>query len=334
MFRPRRAAAWLWLFVGLAVSLPAAAQQQEPISPLPLDASVDAQGKKLDARKVALGEKLFHDKRLSKDGSISCASCHDLAAGGADAPERAMSRGVGGAQGVVNAPTVFNARYNFRQFWDGRAASLAEQVAGPVHNPVEMATNWPDVIAKLGQDSALVQQFQAIYPDGVQGKNIQDAIAAFEMTLTTPNARFDQWLRGDKAALTAEEQEGYRLFKSYGCVACHQGQNIGGNMYQTFGVMGGYFTARGHPTEADKGRFNITRNPDDMYVFKVPSLRNVAVTPPYFHDGAARTLEQAVDVMFRYQLGRDAPPGDKALIVKFLRTLTGQYQGRPLAAPP
>jgi cytochrome c peroxidase len=316
------------LLAGLAA--PAAAQQ-EPISPLPVDASVDNAGKKLDARKVALGGKLFPDRRLSKDNSIACASCHNLATNGADLPDRPVSLGVGGAKGSVNSPTVFNSRYNFRQFWDGRAANLVEQAAGPVHNPVEMASSWPEVLAKLNADGALVAEFKAIYPDGVQGKNIQDALATFQMTLTTPNSRFDKWLRGDKSALSAEEQKGYQLFKSYGCIACHQGQNAGGNMYQIFGVMGGYFAARGNPTEADNGRFNVTKNPADRHMFKVPSLRNVALTPPYFHDGTARTLEQAVDVMFRFQLGRTAPDADKALIVKFLHTLSGEYQGRPLA---
>ncbi|MDR2240404.1 MAG: cytochrome-c peroxidase [Zoogloeaceae bacterium] len=313
----------------LTAPLPVAAQQ-EPLSPLPLDNSVDNQGKKLDPRKVALGDKLFHDPRLSKDNTISCASCHNLATNGADASDRPLSFGVGGAKGVVNSPTVFNSRYNFRQFWDGRAANLVEQVVGPIHNPIEMATNWPEVIAKLNKDSALVAQFQAIYPDGVQGKNIQDAIAAYEMTLTTPNARIDKWLRGDKGALSADELKGYQLFKSYGCIACHQGANVGGNMYQIFGVMNGYFAARGNLTEADNGRFNVTKNPADKHMFKVPSLRNAAVTPPYFHDGTAQTLEQAVDVMFRFQLGRTAPPEEKALIIKFLHTLTGEYKGKPL----
>jgi cytochrome c peroxidase len=330
-----RLLAWRTTLTAVLLTLGAAwtpAQaQQEPISPLPLDSSTDALGKKIDARKIALGSKLFADTRLSRDGSISCASCHHLAAAGADAPDRPVSLGVGGAKGAVNTPTVFNARYNFRQFWDGRAATLAEQADGPVNNPVEMATNWPDVVAKLGRDSALTAQFKAIYPDGVQARNIQDTLAAYQMTLTTPNARFDKWLRGDKGALTADELKGYQLFKSYGCIACHQGQNIGGNMYQVFGVMGGYFAARGRLTEADNGRFNVTKNPVDKHMFKVPSLRNVAVTPPYFHDGSAQTLEQAVEVMFRYQLGRSAPAEDKALIARFLRTLTGEFQGKPLA---
>jgi cytochrome c peroxidase len=281
--------------------------------------------------KVALGDKLFHDPRLSKDNSIACASCHNLSINGADVPNRPVSLGVGGASGAVNSPTVFNVRYNFRQFWDGRAANLAEQATGPVNNRVEMASSWPEVVAKLNSDSALAAQFQAIYPDGVQSKNIQDVLATYQMTLTTPNARFDKWLRGDKGALTADEQKGYQLFKSYGCIACHQGANVGGNMYQIFGVMNGYFAARGNPTEADNGRFNVTKNPADKHMFKVPSLRNVAITPPYFHDGTAQTLEQAVEVMFRFQLGRTAPPEDKSLIVKFLHTLTGEYQGRPLA---
>lgn len=305
-------------------TLPAMAQVEEPIKPIPLEV-------KLDPKKVALGEKLFHDKRLSKDNSVACVSCHSLSTGGVD--RQPVSTGIGGEKGPINAPTVFNSGFNFRQFWDGRANSLEEQVVGPVHNPKEMGSNWQEVLGKLSKDSALAAQFKDAYSDGLQAKNIQDAIAVFERSLTTPNARFDKYLRGDKTALTAEELKGYQLFKSYGCVACHQGVNAGGNMFQVFGVMGDYFAKRGNVTEADLGRFNVTKNPADKYMFKVPSLRNVAMTAPYFHDGSAKTLSDAVDVMFRYQLGRPAPQGDKDYIVKFLHTLTGEYKGKSLDAP-
>lgn len=314
----------LALGIGLAAAAVGAhAQLDEPIKPLPLDV-------KADARKVALGAKLFSDRRLSGDNSVACVSCHNLGEGGAD--RLALSLGIGGKKGTVNAPTVFNSAYNFRQFWDGRAASLEEQVTGPIHNPLEMGTNWADVVTKLNKDAALATEFKQIYPEGIQAKTISDALAVFQRTLVTPNARFDKHLRGDKSALTVDELKGYQLFKSYGCVACHQGINVGGNMFQTFGVMGDYFSKRGNPTAADLGRYNVTKNEADKHSFKVPSLRNVALTAPYFHDGSAATLGDAVDVMFRYQLSRSAPAQDKELIIKFLHTLTGERGGKPLAA--
>ena len=310
------------LLVVLAAGI-AAAQDDEPIQPIPAQPT-------LDARKVALGDRLFHDKRLSKDDTVSCASCHSLSRGGVDGLRASI--GIGGAVGTVNAPTVFNSSLNFRQFWDGRAATLEEQAAGPVHNPMEMGSNWAEVLGKLSRDAALVAQFKASYADGLQPRNVQDAIATFERSLTTPNARIDRYLRGDRGALSADEQRGYQLFKAYGCVACHQGVNVGGNMFQTFGVMGDYFARRGNVTPSDLGRYNVTGKESDRHVFKVPSLRNVALTAPYFHDGSAQTLADAVDVMFRYQLGRPAAPQDKELIVKFLHTLTGEHGGKPLSA--
>ena len=295
----------------------------EPILPVP-------QSHKEDARKVALGQKLFHDIRLSGTNAVSCASCHNLPKGGADSSP--LSKGVHGRLGKVNTPTVLNSSMNFRQFWDGRAASLEEQVKGPVHDPNEMGTNWADIVTKLSGDKAVDAEFKGIYRDGVTAKNISEVLASFQRTLITPNARFDRYLRGEKNAVTADELRGYQLFKSYGCVACHQGVNVGGNMFQTFGVMGDYFGKRGKPTDADLGRYNVTKNVGDKYSFKVPSLRNVALTAPYFHDGSAMTLNDAVDVMFQFQLGRQASPQDKELIVKFLHTLSGELNGKPLAA--
>jgi cytochrome c peroxidase len=307
--------------VSLGVGSVAWAQSDEPIKPIPTSPS-------LDAKKVALGERLFNDKRLSKDNSIACVSCHSLSKGGADGMTTAT--GIGGVKGTINTPTVLNSGFNFRQFWDGRAASLEEQAAGPVHNPKEMGSDWAQVLGKLTQDGAMVEQMKQSYPDGVQAKNIQDAIAVYERSLTTPNARIDRYLRGDKTALSNDELRGYQLFKTYGCVACHQGVNVGGNMFQTFGVMGDYFAKRGNATEADLGRYNVTKRESDKHVFKVPSLRNVALTAPYFHDGSAKTLGDAVDVMFKFQLGRAASAQDKDLIVKFLHTLSGEINGKPL----
>jgi cytochrome c peroxidase len=316
------------VLLSLAASAPVLAQTaflNEPIKPLP-DAPV------LDAEKVLLGETLFNDKRLSHDNSIACSNCHVLGTGGVD--RRQVSLGIRGSKGVVNAPTVFNSSLNFRQFWDGRANSLEEQASGPINNVIEMGSSWPEVVRKLSSDKAISARFAKSYGHVIDAPAIQDALATFQRSLLTPNSRFDQYLKGNATALNAEERKGYQLFKSYGCVACHQGMNAGGNMFQLFGVMGDYFAKRGNPTAADMGRFNITNNPADKHVFKVPSLRNIAATPPYFHDGSAKTLGDAVDVMFRFQLGRPAPQADKDLIVRFLYTLTGEYKGHAIPVVP
>jgi cytochrome c peroxidase len=193
-----------------------------------------------------------------------------------------------------------------------------------------MGSNWGEVVAKLERSDAYQEAFAALYPDGITQDAIKDAIATFERSLYTPNARFDRYLRGDETAIDEEEKEGYRLFKTYGCVKCHQGMTIGGNHFDTFGTIGDYFADRGNVTEADFGRFNVTGDEHDRFKFKVCSLRNVALTPPYFHDGSAETLEEAVTVMARYQLGRQMPETDVKRIVKFLATLTGEYKGKPL----
>lgn len=275
----------------------------------------------LNAQKVALGRTLFHDPRLSRDNSISCASCHDLSRGGID--HRSRSLGVGSREGSINAPTVFNAALNFRQFWDGRSPSLADQVAGPIHNPVEMASSWAEVLPKLRADAQLEAQFVALYKAPPSAAAVQDAIAEFERSLVTP-APMDRWLLGEAGALNARELAGYRLFKRHGCVACHQGANVGGNLFQRFGVMQDYFADKQKISPADLGRFNVTGREEDRHVFKVPSLRNVALTAPYFHDASAATLDEAVAQMGRYQLGVELPPEDVKAIVLFLHTLTGE----------
>lgn len=289
----------------------------EPILPLPPAPA-------LDPGKVALGKKLFHDPRLSRDNSISCASCHDLSKGGTD--QSRYSTGINGSVGNVNAPTVFNAGLNVAQFWDGRAGSLEEQAAGPVHNPAEMGSTWDEVMGKLREDGEYRALFRRTYPDGITSANIAEAIATFERSLMPPNARFDRYLRGEKNVLSPDEQEGYRRFVNHGCTSCHQGAGIGGNMFQRFGVMGDIFSDRPQ-TKADQGRFNVTGLEEDRHVFKVPSLRNVALTYPYFHDGSARTLSDAVRIMGKFQLGKDLSREDVRLIVAFLNTLTGEWQG-------
>lgn len=293
----------------------------EPIAPIPIDI-------KLAPDRVALGKRLFHEPQLSGDDTVACANCHGLDRGGAD--RAAHSFGVGGREGAINAPTVFNSGFNFRQFWDGRAATLEEQIDGPIHDQAEMASNWPQVLGKLRRDGAYRKAFDASYPDGITADNVKDAIATFERSLYTPNSRFDRYLRGDRAALSEDEQVGYRLFKELGCVSCHQGVNVGGNLYEKMGVMEDYFVARGNVTRADLGRYNQTGIEEQRFEFKVPSLRNIALTAPYFHDGSAETLEQAVRLMAKHQLGVELGEERQRLVAAFLRTLTGEYRGELL----
>jgi cytochrome c peroxidase len=295
--------------------------KSEPIKPIPL--SLD-----LDLQKAALGRRLFNETKLSGDDSVSCATCHSLSKGGTD--RRARSLGINNTEGSINAPTVFNSGFNFKQFWDGRAGTLEEQIHGPVEAPGEMGSSWENVVQKIKEEPDYVSAFLQIFPDGVQQKNIEQAIAEFERSLYTPNSRFDQYLRGNTSALSPDEKEGYRKFKALGCTSCHQGVNIGGNMFERMGAMDDYFVARGNITKADFGRFNVTGKEEDRYVFKVPSLRNVALTAPYFHDGSAPTLEAAVQTMAEYQLGRQLTSTEIREIVSFLKSLTGEYEGRPL----
>ncbi|SAL82205.1 di-heme cytochrome c peroxidase [Caballeronia arvi] len=294
-----------------------AAFANDPVQPLPQSVPVDA-------RKVALGQRLFHDPRLSSDNTVSCASCHGLNTGGVD--NRKRSAGVGGQLGGVNAPTVFNAVFNHAQFWDGRAATLQGQAGGPPLNPVEMASvSWDQIIGKLKQDTEFSRSFEAVYPQGWTGMNITDAIAEFEKTLLTPS-RFDAYLRGDRTALNAQELRGYQLFKQNRCATCHVGVNLGGQSYERMGRTGDYFAARGEAlTDADKGRANVTHDPLDLYHFKVPGLRNVELTAPYFHDGSVKDLHQAVRDMAKYEVGTKLSEADVNAIVAFLKTLTGTY---------
>jgi len=305
----------------LSILAEAVDRSGEPIQPIPLQVDVDP-------RIVKLGERLFNDARLSGDNSISCAHCHSLDLGGADAIKHSF--GVEGREGPINSPTVFNSGLSFVQFWDGRAATLEDQVDGPVQAGKEMDSKWLDVIRKLSADVSYSREFKSIYKSGVTREGIKNAIAEFERSLITPNGRFDRYLRGEESAITTDEKRGYQIFKEYGCVSCHQGASVGGNMYQTFGVMGDYFKDRGNITKVDQGRFNVTGKEEDRHLFKVPSLRVVTLTSPYFHDGSTEKLEDAIKVMAKYQLGREIPKQDIELIVKFLHTLPGQYKGASL----
>ncbi len=292
----------------------------EPVQPLP-------QKMDLNEKKVALGNKLFHDTRLSADNTLSCASCHALYKGGTD--RMRFSTGINGQVGGINSPTVFNAVFNTKQFWDGRAADLVEQAAGPVHNPIEMGSNWEQVLAKLKQDAGYGEAFKSLYKDGMTGDNIADAIATFEMSLVTPNSRFDQYLHGKTDALNEDELKGYQLFK-VSCASCHAGKNLGGLSFERMGVKRGYFADRGNLTEADNGLFNFTQKESDRHKFKVPTLRNIALTAPYFHDGSTDDLSEAVRIMGKYQVGKNFSEKEVSQIVQFLHTLTGEYNGKPL----
>lgn len=291
----------IYIFLLLSIT------QAEPITPL-----VEIKG--LDQDKVKLGKKLFFDPILSADNSISCASCHDLQNGGDDGLK--FSIGIHGKEGDINAPTVLNAAYNFRQFWNGRAATLLHQTWGPIENPVEMGHTFDKLIPILKQTS-YKKEFDAIYEEGITKHNIGDAIAEFEKTLISLNSPFDQYLQGDKDAITQDQKEGYRLFKSVGCIACHHGRNIGGNLYNKFGVME-------ESTSKRLGRYEVTKNEEDKYYFKVSSLRNINETAPYLHDGRYDTLADVVKFMAKYQLGRIISEEEIRKIVNFLNSLSGE----------
>ena len=293
-------------------------RERDAVSPEPVRALTPVSAEAAAEPMVDLGRRLYHDVRLSGDDSVSCASCHDIAKGGDDGLK--TSTGIKGSTGPINAPTVLNSVFNFRQFWDGRAVDLKEQAQGPVTNPLEMGATWPDVIAKLSADETYVEAFARAFGDqAVTQDRIATAIARFEETLVTP-APFDRFLLGDASAIGEDAKRGYALFKDYGCIACHQGVNVGGNLYQKFGALQSAFEIA---TEADKGRQNVTKNEADVGVFKVPSLRNVELTAPYFHLGTVTRLEDAVRIMGSSQLGRTIPDDEIALIVAFLRSLTG-----------
>lgn len=307
--------------------LAAAEFANEPIRPVPDSIAYDA-------RKAALGNVLYHDTRLSADGTISCATCHGLNTGGVD--NKRYSEGIKGQLGGVNAPTVYNACFNFAQFWDGRAGTLAEQAGGPPLNPVEMGCqSFDEIVARLSADKAFVDSFRVAYPEGLSQATITDAIAEFEKTLVTPNSAFDRYLKGDKSALTAEQTEGYDLFKKYDCATCHAGVNMGGLTYELMGQRANYFedrelTQKSGLTDGDNGRWAQTKVERDRYRFKTPTLRNVALTWPYYHDGSVATLNEAITMMAKYQVGREMSPEEARKVETFLQALTGEYQGKVL----
>lgn len=294
-----------------AANTASSAPSDEPIKPI-------AAAQVKDAAKVELGKKLYFDPRLSKSGFISCNSCHNLSMGGSD--NLPTSIGDHWQQGPINAPTVLNSSLNVAQFWDGRAKDLKEQAGGPIANPGEMAFTHELAVDVLESIPQYKDDFKKVFAkDAIDIEMVKEAIAAFEETLVTPNAKFDKWLQGDKQALNDTELAGYKLFKESGCVACHNGAAVGGNSFQKMGIVEPYKT-----DSKAEGVAGLTKKDEDRFKFKVPTLRNVELTYPYFHDGAAHTLEEAVTIMGQLQLGKKFTEDETSKIVAFLKTLTGE----------
>lgn len=275
---------------------------QEPITPIPQPPAADPQ-------KLALGERLFGDRRLSRDDARACSSCHDTRTNGADGDRRDLA--LDGSELPFNTNTIFNAALSFRFNWEGSFRTLEAQAEAAIENPRIMGTKIDDVLRRLSADPEMAHRFDEAYGRGPDRASLLDAIATYEQSLLTPGSRFDRWLGGDAAALSAEEQDGYRLFKTLGCVSCHQGVNVGGNLFERHGIF--------HPLASP--------SPE---ILRVPSLRNVAATPPYFHDGDASTLEEAVRRMSKTQLNQTLSDEQTEAIVAFLKTLTGAYRGHPV----
>lgn len=294
---------------------------QSALSPLPPPPA-------LPPAKVALGERLFHDRRLSGREKLSCSTCHDLKIGGTVRLPRTI--GYDGQIHAFNAPTIFNVGNNYRLGWRGRFTSLIVQNEAVLNDRGLMAANWPVLLSRLMSDLSYLDAFRDIYGIPPNKDVVLDALVTFQMSLSTPNAAFDRFLNGDKSALTALEKEGFGIFVDYGCVSCHQGVNIGGNMFQIFGVFGSP-EAHSPPTPSDLDR-QLQEPDDEDVVFRVPSLRNVEVTGPYFHDGRAETLRDAIAIMGRSQLGRELSETDVFKLEAFLKSLTGEYNGKRLSA--
>ncbi|MCA9192348.1 MAG: cytochrome-c peroxidase [Planctomycetales bacterium] len=293
----------------------AVGRRHEPIIPI---APIDG----LEPGLVELGRRLFHDPALSGNGKVSCSTCHVIETGGDDGLARSV--GITGKELPVNTPTVLNSAYNIAQFWDGRAPTLEDQVGGPINNPDEMGSSWPRVIKYLRSEPSYRSRFSMLFDGEATPERVSTAIATYERSLITVNSKFDEWLQGDDSALTVEELHGYQLFTRLNCVSCHQGAAVGGNMFQRLGVMAEYFTKDRETTAADLGRFNVTGLERDKFVFRVPSLRNVESTAPYFHDGSIKNLETAVRIMIERQLGLQADEEQIRRIVLFLKTLSGK----------
>lgn len=296
-------------------------QIDEPLQPLPAAPVVDV-------ARARLGETLFGDASLSADSTVSCATCHPLDRAGADGLTH--SRGAVGKETALNTPTIFNLPFVFRYNWNGSYVTLEDEFDAPVAKT--FVTTWPEIERKVREKPELAHAFEAAYPGGVSTANIKNALASYIKTLTTPGSRFDAFLLGEADALSVDERRGYALFKDLGCSSCHQGADVGGGSFQRFGVMRDYFAGRAGPPPAGAalGRFNTTNSASDRYVFRVASLRNVTETAPYFHDGSASTLEEAIATMGRVQLGEELDATQIGLLFDFLGSLTGTFKGSPL----
>ncbi len=301
----------IFLFVSTTLAISSTALAQEPIQPL-------SPVKNINLAQAELGKKLFFDPRLSKSVFISCNSCHNLSMGGTD--NLKTSIGHKWQEGPINSPTVLNSSLNIAQFWDGRAQDLQAQAGGPIANPGEMASSHSLAIDVLQSIPRYTVEFKQVFgADKINIDQVTQAIAEFEKTLVTPNSRFDQWLLGNRSAITATELAGYNLFKKVGCTACHNGSAVGGNSFQKMGLVQVYKTKN-----KAEGLSAITGKDSDRFKFKVPTLRNIEMTYPYFHDGEASTLTEAVDTMAKLQLGKQFSIAENAQVVAFLKTLTGK----------
>ncbi len=302
---------------------PSALAGDEPVSPVP-----PASG--LDSRKVELGALIYHDISLSDSGRIACASCHDLNRGGSD--WNRLSRDSRGNERQRNTPTTFNTSLNYALHWDGRFSDLESEALDGITSARSLDTPLANFLQALREHPHYPKRFAELYADGITKDSLADALATFERSLVTPDSAFDRYLLGDEEALSGEARDGYRLFKQYGCISCHQGVNLGGNLFAKIGI------AMPVPPDSlaaqDPGRFDVTGRKQDKHVFRVPSLRNVAVTPPYLHNGSIATLDETIRLMGLFQLGRKIPATDRRKISAFLHGLTGKYQGKLLQAPP
>lgn len=288
----------------------------------------------ITAEKVALGKTLYYDNRLSLNNTESCNTCHNIATYGVD--NKPTSPGDNGKPGTRNSPSTFNAALHFLQFWDGRMKDVEEQAGGPVMNPAEM--NMPseqEVMARLSGNKAYVDMFAAAFPtekEPVTFTNMRFAIAAFERTLITSGNKFDKYVAGDLTALSDAELTGFSTFMETGCIACHMGAVMGGNMFQKYPLFGTHQELTGSTVD-DLGKMAFTKNESDKYMFKVPSLRNVAKTWPYLHDGSVKSLDQVIAIMAKAQLNKDLPKEKVSEIAVFLKALTGNVSTESLQPP-
>ncbi|MEY3786158.1 MAG: hypothetical protein RLZ75_363 [Pseudomonadota bacterium] len=311
-----------------SISVASAWEVLPTIAPAPADNATTEE-------KVELGKMLYHDPRLSSTGTVSCASCHNTMLGGED--NRPNSMGVNGQTGGRSAPTVWNSAFNAVQFWDGRAASLEAQAAGPVTNAIEMGMkSWDEVVARLQSIEGYQVAFeQAFGKDSISKDNATKAIAAYERTLITPNSPYDKYVSGDKSALTAQQVSGMNKVQELGCTGCHSGPAFNGpGMFHPFPIHSNPVYAAKYHFKDDKGLAEVTKKSEDEHFWKVPTLRNIALTAPYFHNGAAKTLDEAVTVMGKTQLDKDLSKEEVADIVAFLNSLTGEFPKQKMPVLP